>query len=297
MTSQQDRRPTPRAEAVETQPISAAAMFSAPGCARISSFTCAAHERLIWRADDHSMRATLLDPRATRSSPDPAILETLASAAAWAEMFSDAPEASMFPIEAAVVARAVAERRREFGTVRYCARQALVQLGMHAVAILPDGDGAPRWPVGFVGSMTHCAGYRAAVVARSGDISAIGIDAEPHAALPDPVGNLILRDEERAHFASLVEADPGLHWDRITFCIKEAVYKAWFPLSRRWLDFDDLSTNVRPNGTFEAHVRVVGNRASGVDLGHFSGRWAVDHDLVVVVATPSATSARTQSKL
>ena len=30
-----------------------------------------------------------------------------------------------------------------------------------------------------------------------------------------------------------------LHWDRILFCAKEATYKAWFPLTRRWLGFED----------------------------------------------------------
>ena len=31
----------------------------------------------------------------------------------------------------------------------------------------------------------------------------------------------------------------GLHWDRILFCAKEATYKAWFPLTHRWLGFED----------------------------------------------------------
>ena len=56
-----------------------------------------------------------------RTSCGRAMIETLAPAAACAEMFSDAPESTMFPIESAAVANAVAERRREFGTVRFCA--------------------------------------------------------------------------------------------------------------------------------------------------------------------------------
>src|SRR5918999_6383951 len=88
-----------------------------------------------------------------------AMIETLVPASACTEMFSDAPESTMFSIEAAVVANAVAERRREFGTVRYCARNALLQIGVPAVPVLPDVDGAPRWPAGVVGSITHCQGY------------------------------------------------------------------------------------------------------------------------------------------
>src|SRR5918992_4539589 len=160
------------------------------------------------------------------------LIATLVPASASAEVFSDVPESTMFSDEAAAVAGAGAERRREFGTVRWCARKALRQLGVPAVSILPDEDRAPRWPVGVVGSMTHCAGYRAAVVARSRELCGVGIDAEPHGALPSPADDLVLRPEERTRLHELSGADPELHWDRIVVCAKEAVFKAWFPLTR-----------------------------------------------------------------
>jgi enterobactin synthetase component D / holo-[acyl-carrier protein] synthase len=209
------------------------------------------------------------------------MIETLVPASACAEMFSDAPESTMFSIEGAAVANAVAERRREFGTVRYCARKALLEIGVPAVPVLPDVEGAPRWPVGVVGSMTHCAGYRAVVVARSPELCGVGIDAEPHAAVPSAALDLILRDEERARLLALADARPDLHWDRISFCAKEAVYKAWFPLTRRWLNFADVSTTVHLDGTFWARLRIRGPRFAGVDLDGFSGRWVVGRSLVV----------------
>jgi 4'-phosphopantetheinyl transferase EntD len=197
------------------------------------------------------------------------------------EMFSDAPESTMFSIESAAVANAVEERRREFGTVRYCARKALLQIGMPAVPVLPDVDGAPEWPLGVVGSMTHCVGYRAATVAPSSQFLGVGIDAEPHAAVPSAALDLILRDEERARVLVLSDAHPDLHWDRIVFCAKETVYKAWFPLTRRWLDFTDVSTTVYPDGRFLARLSVGGARVSGVDVNSFGGRWIVGRGLVV----------------
>ena len=193
------------------------------------------------------------------------MIQALVPASACVEMFSDAPESTMHPLEAAAIAGAVTERRREFGTVRYCARNALVRLGVAAGPILPDADGAPRWPAGVVGSMTHCAGYRAAAVARAGELRSVGIDAEPHAPLPGDVHDLVLRADDRA------PAEPGLHWDRILFCAKEAVYKAWFPLTRRWLEFADVAVSLDRDGTFRA---AVGRE-------HFGGRWAVGHGLVV----------------
>jgi 4'-phosphopantetheinyl transferase EntD len=213
------------------------------------------------------------------------MIATLVPASASAEMFSDAPESTMFRVEAAAVAGAVAERRREFGTVRYCARTAMRQLGVPAVPILPDVDRAPRWPVGVVGSMTHCAGYRAAVVARSGELRGVGIDAEPHAALPPEALDLVLRDEERTRLFALADARRGLHWDRIVFCAKEAVYKAWFPITRRWLDFPDVSVTVHVDGTFRARVLVPSPRVAGAELDGFGGRWAVGRGLVVATTS------------
>jgi len=215
------------------------------------------------------------------------MIETLVPASASAEMFSDAPESTMFSIEAAAVANAVVERRREFGTVRYCARKALLKIGMPAVPILPDVDRTPRWPVDVVGSMTHCAGYRAAVVARSRDLRSVGIDAEPHAAVRNEALDLILRDEERVRLRALADARPDLHWDRILFCAKEAVYKAWFPLTRRWLDFADVSMAVQLDGTFCARLLVRVPRVAGIDLDGFSGRWLVGRSLVVAATSVS----------
>jgi 4'-phosphopantetheinyl transferase EntD len=213
------------------------------------------------------------------------LIETLVRASACAETFSDVPESMMLSVEAAAVAGAVAERRREFGTVRNCAREALRQLGVPAVPILPDVDGAPRWPVGVVGSLTHCAGYRAAVVARSGELCGVGIDAEPHAAVPDAALDLVLRDEERTRLFGLARSYPDLHWDRILFCVKEAVYKAWFPLTRRWLDFADVSTTVHLDGTFAARLLVRHPGVAGVEPDGFSGRWVVGRGLVVAATS------------
>jgi 4'-phosphopantetheinyl transferase EntD len=202
------------------------------------------------------------------------LIATLVPASASAEKFSDVPESTMFSDEASAVARAGAERRREFGTVRWCAREALRQLGVPAAPILPGEDRAPRWPVGVVGSMTHCAGYRAAVVARSGELRGVGIDAEPHAALPSDMLDFVLRGDERARLLALAGADPGRHWDRIVFCAKEAVYKAWFPLTGRWLDFEDVSIAVHLDGTFGA--RLLGAGPDDLD-----GRWKVERGLIL----------------
>ncbi|HVT68722.1 MAG TPA: 4'-phosphopantetheinyl transferase, partial [Trebonia sp.] len=149
------------------------------------------------------------------------IEEILPTAAAFAEAFADPPDVVLFPEEEALVAAAVDKRRREFTTARQCARRALAALGVPPQPIMTGERGAPRWPPGIVGSITHCAGYRAAVAARDGDLVTIGIDAEPHLVLPDAVLPAVSLPGERARLRGLAAAEPETCWDRVLFCAKE----------------------------------------------------------------------------
>src|SRR5206468_7194410 len=54
---------------------------------------------------------------------------------AAAEMYDDPPDLAPLSEEEPLIAKSVAKRRNEFITVRYCARQALGELGMRAVRI------------------------------------------------------------------------------------------------------------------------------------------------------------------
>ncbi|WP_082860212.1 4'-phosphopantetheinyl transferase [Alloactinosynnema sp. L-07] len=209
----------------------------------------------------------------------------LPAAVVAAEAFDDPPEAVLLPEEEPVIAKAVDKRRREFTTVRYCARQALGKLGFPPVPILPGDKGAPGWPDGVVGSMTHCKGYRAAVVGRVAEVVTVGIDAEPHVPLPDGVLNATTSADERVHLAALAESHGDVHWDKLLFAAKESVYKAWFPLMRKWLGFEDARITFDPSGTFEAELLVPGPVIGDAEVGGFSGRWLVDSGLAVTAIT------------
>ena len=165
----------------------------------------------------------------------PAVLPDIADLV-YAELFHDPPELQPMPEEKALIARAVDTRRSEFITARHCARMALEQLGVPPAPILKGDKGEPQWPDGVVGSLTHTRGYRGAVVGRSAVVRSVGIDAEPHDVLPDGVLKAISLPAERHEIGAL---PTGLHWDRILFCAKEATYKTWFPLTSRWLGFED----------------------------------------------------------
>ncbi|MFR9731233.1 4'-phosphopantetheinyl transferase family protein [Saccharopolyspora sp. MS10] len=204
---------------------------------------------------------------------------------AWRETRTDPPEAWLFPEEEAVIARAVDKRRREFTTARHCARAALAEIGIAAAPLLPGERGAPGWPSGVVGSMTHCAGYRAAVVGLADAVLTTGIDAEPHEPLPDGVLGAVTLDGERARIEELLAADPSVHWDRILFSAKESVYKAWFPIAREWLGFEDADLTLHRDGTFTAHLLKTGPEVEGVPLTSFTGRWLADEGLIITAIT------------
>lgn len=203
----------------------------------------------------------------------PAMVVTVATSA-------DLLEAELFEEEERALGRAVDKRRREFVTGRACARRALERLGMPATAVASGAHGEPLWPRGVVGSITHCEHYRACAVARAQDARSLGIDAEPHAPLPAGVLEAVASADERR---ALAAHGSGMCWDRVLFSAKEAVFKAWYPLTRRGLAFDDVDVRIdRRCGTFRADVLVADGEPA-----EFHGRWRVAGGIVaaaVVVA-------------
>jgi len=202
---------------------------------------------------------------------------------AAAELYDDPPDLKPLPEEEPLIARSVAKRRNEFVTVRYCARVALGELGIPPGPILKGDKGEPCWPDGVVGSLTHCNGYRGAVVGRAEQVRSVGIDAEPHGVLPNGVLESVSLPPERRELAAMADA---LHWDRILFCAKEATYKAWYPLTRRWLGFEDahIIFDVEPDGAkgeFVSQILIDPTALSGPPLTALRGRWAVRDGLVL----------------
>jgi 4'-phosphopantetheinyl transferase EntD len=216
--------------------------------------------------------------------------QVLPAGVAAAEAWGDPPGGWLFPAEEATLTHAADKRRREFTTARQCARAALRRLGIQPAPILPGERGAPRWPAGVVGSMTHCGGYRAAAVARAREMLTVGIDAEPNEPLRAGVAAAITVAGEPAALARLRAWQPAVSWDRLLFSAKESVYKAWFPLTGRWLDFDqaEIALDAR-TGTFAAQLLVAPPTVVGHRLTGFVGRWLVRNGLLLTaIAVPVA---------
>ncbi|MGW6983066.1 4'-phosphopantetheinyl transferase family protein [Streptomyces sp. NPDC054932] len=208
------------------------------------------------------------------------------------EHFGDMADAVLFPEEEQRIATAVVKRRREFATVRHLAREALRELGLPSVPILPGPDREPLWPVDAVGSMTHCEGYRAAAICRSGALASLGIDAEPNAPLPEGVLDVVSLPEELPQLAELAMSRPDVHGDRLLFCVKEAVYKAWFPLAERWLGFEDVRISFHDGHRFTVTL-LVPEPADRPGWGRqHHGNWQLEHGLLTVAIAVAAPPQR-----
>jgi 4'-phosphopantetheinyl transferase EntD len=213
------------------------------------------------------------------------IEQILPSSVVAVEAFQDDPLEKVFPGEENLIARAVDKRRLEFVTARRCAREALAMLGHPLAPILRGSAREPLWPNGVVGSITHTENYRAAVVASQEVVASIGIDAEPDARLPNGILEAITTAGEPMMLVQLTHAFPAMQWGRILFSAKESVYKAWYPVTGRWLGFEDARLTLDPSGTFVAKLLVDGARLQGgAPLTQLQGRFLVAQGLIATVA-------------
>ncbi len=205
---------------------------------------------------------------------------------AAAELVNNSDELPGHPGEEHLITKAVDKRRRDFIGARYCAREALVQLGEEPVAIGKGERGMPLFPRGVVGSLTHCAGYQAAALAHRLRWRSVGIDAEPHDTLPEGVLDSVSLPAERDWLKAAIP-ETGLHLDRLLFCAKEATYKAWFPLTLRWLGFEDAHITFTvdgggDSGTFHSDLLIGGQVVDGgAPLTSFDGRWVITDGLIL----------------
>ncbi|WIB75839.1 4'-phosphopantetheinyl transferase superfamily protein [Curtobacterium sp. MCPF17_002] len=187
------------------------------------------------------------------------------------ESFGDRTDLELFEQEEMTLAQAAPDRLAEFRTARSCAREALRILGEPKTSIPVGADRAPVWPAGIVGSITHCVGYRAAVVAKGEHVLAVGVDAEPDAPLPPGIAEATFTAGETAATRGL---PAGANWDRLLFSAKEAIFKLQTqlgPTPRIEI------TEVDADGTIQTTPGPAGVR--------IDARWATGRGLIVTAAT------------
>jgi len=184
-------------------------------------------------------------------------------------------QVALDPAEMKMVESAGEKRRRDFALGRACARAALAALDFPGLPIGRAQSGAPLWPPGAVGSITHTRGFAAALVGHAAEFRALGIDAERCEAMQDALAPRLFVPSELAAL-SVLDASRRREMATLLFSAKEAYYKLFNPLTGQRLDFRELEI-VPGAGRFTA--RRLGAKDEWATP--MAGRFAVSDGLVV----------------
>ncbi len=184
------------------------------------------------------------------------------------------------------LSKAVLKRQVEFLAGRVCAQQALTDLIGHKPRSIPSQpDRSPAWPTGIVGSLTHTAGYAAALIALETHYQGIGIDCEV-ALSPD---NLKLQKHlcVTHELDTLVETHSNWSPERLltlVFSAKESLFKCLYRQVRKFFGFSAarvLSLD-QEQGTFVIQLEQDLTPGLGRQT-RWSGHFEFQDDLLMTV--------------
>lgn len=199
---------------------------------------------------------------------------------------------ALFPEEHWAVQNAVPKRVAEYTAGRVCARAALSRLGVAPVSIPSRADRTPVWPAGFTGSISHGDGRCVAVAAPLSAALSLGIDVERAALEDTALHPYICHADQLAALAARAEL-PLAAWVALMFSAKEAFYKAWYPLTGRFLEFHEVRVGftVAPGGSAGTFTPTLVDPALTLPPGvRLSGRWQRHGGQVYTGATCTLTT-------
>lgn len=215
-------------------------------------------------------------------------------------------------------------RVASFVAGRYCAREALARAlaavferaggpsdptsGTPAPVPVPVADrtlsslasGAPSWPEGFVGSITHTPDRALAVAASDRQLRAIGIDCErimDAATADDIVDHIVPELDTLLAGAGLADSLSRATVISLAFSAKESLYKALHPLVHEFFDFTDVCAERLDMTSSTLELRLLRPLGSGggsdpgaavFDVGtSFTARFALSPgEIVTLVELP-----------
>ena len=146
------------------------------------------------------------------------------------------------PIERKYVEKSVLKRQNEFATGRWCAKQAMLKLGIGTNKILMGQDNEPVWRNDITGSITHADKAFCAAVADIKDLHSIGIDIESRYRIISPDAlTLILNEDEKSWIAQTGKR--SRFYAILIFSAKESIYKMIYPVTNKKFFFDAVSVS------------------------------------------------------
>ncbi|PIB36293.1 hypothetical protein BFP72_13265 [Reichenbachiella sp. 5M10] len=153
--------------------------------------------------------------------------------------FSDLSHSSevLFETEKNIATAYEPKRLMEFCSGRYCAHLSLKKLGVDA-PILKTEEGAPLWPKGITGSISHSTQTAGSIVASTDRIQSIGLDIETMGRISPDMWSILFTPNE---INMLMHSKPAEidFLSTLLFSMKESFYKMQFPISQHFMDFQD----------------------------------------------------------
>lgn len=142
--------------------------------------------------------------------------------------------------------RAVTKRKAEFLAGRYCAYNALIELG-HTMSDHKNGfvkigpQGSPIWPNGAMGSISHSRAWACALASADPTIGGMGVDIEnivSNDTLKQSLDLILVRKERPLLDQGNLDAETVF---TLLFSLKESFFKAAYPTVGHYFDFDAIS--------------------------------------------------------
>ncbi|MCE7534917.1 4'-phosphopantetheinyl transferase family protein [Aliivibrio fischeri] len=150
-------------------------------------------------------------------------------------------------------------RRKEYLVGRLCARKALELAGkINPQSPNSNIDGSPKWPDGFVGSISHTEHIAAASVTRLYHYSNLGIDIEPimNKNTCNIICNEILVPEEDYFLRpKILESFQKEQYTTLIFSAKESIYKSLYKDVGNFFGFDSLCLEKAEGGILTFSLR------------------------------------------
>jgi len=172
----------------------------------------------------------------------------------------------------------VPKKKAHFLGGRYCAHKALSMMkgdDQPPSPLAKDQEGAPLWPPGVVGSITHTENFMGAVVADQNTLKGIGIDTEkilgPQSL--NMVESLVATDKEKRMSFS---HDPFEYFTLI-YSAKESIFKCLHPIIKVHFEFYDVNIDHVDfeKGTF--HFTLLKTLSEEFKEGmSYQGRFSLD---------------------
>jgi len=212
----------------------------------------------------------------------------------------DEKDAPGVPIPEQVLAALPEAERRHAGQVppvrraswvggRIALRAAAADLGCVPGPILTTARGAPSLPAGLRGSISHKRSLAVGLAALGGDHEGggawhLGVDVERIVAGHSGIARYVLRPEERERLPS---GDRGGRTEELlfSFSAKEAIYKALDPFLARYVSFQEVSVERRPDGS-AAVTLFLRAESAGAAPPRFEVdvRWVRREDFIITTA-------------